>query len=383
WILDGYTTSATYPYSQRVDLQGATSDALSGAGTVLQAKQNINYIRNSVKATVDAYDGTVTLYQFDDKDPVLTAWNKAFGGNLIKPKATIPPDLAAHFRYPEDLFKVQRDLLSKFHVSDPRQFNSGQDFWDVPDDPALSGAGQGKQPPYYLLTQFPGEQTQRFQLTAALTPINRQNLSAVLTGVLGPEGVPKLELLELPRDNRIPGPGQAQQNMVNDGQARQQINLLQGQGNQATVVYANLLSLPYGGGLLYVQPLYVKSANVQNAYPLMRLVLVSYGSSVGFAPTLQGAIDELVKKGAQSPTPPNQPNQPTTPTQPPTSGELGAAAAKIQAAIDRLQAAQKAGDFTAYGQALTELNNAVREFEAAQARANSSASPTPSPSPTG
>ncbi len=117
WILDGYTTSATFPYSQQVDLRSATSDTTSDRGTVLQARQNINYIRNSVKATVDAYDGTVTLYAFDDADPVLKAWNKAFGGNIIKPKSDIPPELAAHFRYPEDLFKVQRDL----HLEVPRE----------------------------------------------------------------------------------------------------------------------------------------------------------------------------------------------------------------------------------------------------------------------
>jgi uncharacterized membrane protein (UPF0182 family) len=227
WILDGYTTSATYPYSQRVDLRETSEDTLSGAGTVLQARQNINYIRNSVKATVDAYDGTVTLYAFDDQDPILKAWNQAFGGNLIKPKSEIKPELAAHFRYPEDLFKVQRDLLSKFHVSDPGEFNSGQDFWQVPADPAQSGANQGNQPPYYLLTQFPEQTTQRFQLTAALTPVNRQNLSALLTGVIGADGKLQLELLELPRDNRIPGPGQAQQTMANDGDVRSKITLLQ------------------------------------------------------------------------------------------------------------------------------------------------------------
>jgi len=386
WILDGYTTSATYPYSQRVDLRAATSDTTSGTGTVLQAKQNINYIRNSVKATVDAYDGTVTLYQFDESDPILTAWNKAFGGNLIKPKADIPAELAAHFRYPEDLFKVQRDLLSKFHVSDPRQFNSGQDFWEVPDDPAQSGAAAGKQPPYYLLTQFPGQQTQRFQLTAALTPTKRQNLSALLTGVLGTDGKLKLELLELPREGRIPGPGQAQQNMANDVDARSRITLLGGQG-QAQVVYGNLLSLPYGGGLLYVQPVYLKSANVANPFPLMRLVLVSYGTQVGFDTTLQGAIKQLVDKGAQNPpTTGEQPGgeQPTPGQQPGLTADMAAAIAKIDAALDKLRAAQQSGDFTAYGQALAELEAATKEFEAAQARASGATpAPTPSPSPTG
>ena len=384
WILDGYTTSATYPYSQRVDLRDVSEDSQSDAGTVLQARQNINYIRNSVKATVDAYDGTVTLYAFDDTDPILKAWNAAFGGNLIKPKADIKPELAAHFRYPEDLFKVLRDLLSKFHVSDPRQFNSGQDFWQVPADPAKQGQNVGDQPPYYLLTQFPGEKTSRFQLTSALTPTSRQNLSALLTGVLDPAGNGlKLELLELPRDTRIQGPGQAQQTMANDGEVRSRITLLQGQGGQSEVVYGNLLSLPYGGGLLYVQPVYVKSANVANTFPLMRLVLVSFGTQVGFADNLAGAIDALVKKGGQQP--PQNPQNPQNPQGPQPgevlSPELAAAADRIQAAIDKLQAAQQAGDFAAQGEALAELDAAMKAFEAAQGSAPTT-TPTPTPTPT-
>ena len=386
WILDGYTTSATYPYSQRVDLRAATSDTTSDRGTVLLAKQNINYIRNSVKATVDAYDGTVTLYTYDDNDPLLQAWNKAFGGNLIKPKSAITPELAAHFRYPEDLFKVQRDLISKFHVSDPKSFNSGQDFWQVPDDPASAqgGATNPKQPPYYLLTQFPGLSTSRFQLTSALTPTSRQNLSALLTGVLNPDG-PKLELLELPREGRIPGPGQAQQNMANDTEARSRITLL-GQGS-TQVVYGNLLSLPYGGGMLYVQPVYLKSSNVANPYPLMKLVLVSYGTTVAYGDTLDAAIQALVKKAGAPTTGQPPPGGDTGQANPPPSSgsaspELLAAAQKLDAAITKVQQAQQAGDFAAYGSALAELQTAMNEFKAAQAKASSAPPASPSPSPT-
>jgi uncharacterized membrane protein (UPF0182 family) len=394
WLLDGYTTAATYPYAQRIDLRAASEDAQSGAGTVLQAKQNINYIRNSVKATVDAYDGTVTLYQFDDTDPVLAAWNKAFGGNIIKPRSEIPPDLAAHFRYPEDLFKVQRNLLAQFHVSDPRQFNSAQDFWQVPDDPAQLDQATGQQPPYYLLTQFPGASAPRFQLTSALTPLSRQNLAALLTGVLDADGRPKLELLELPRENRIPGPGQAQQNMVNDGEARTAINLLQGQGSQAQVVYGNLLSLPYAEGLLYIQPVYIQSTNVANPFPLMRLVLASYGSQVGFAPTLEGAISELVRKGQEGGEPPGEtppPTQPgatpppgsppptTTPTRPPpVSNDLAAAADRVNAAFEKVDEAQRQGDYAAWGEAMEELRAAWDDFRRIQ-RAQGTRTATPSP----
>jgi uncharacterized membrane protein (UPF0182 family) len=394
WILDGYTTSASYPYSQRVDLRAASSDSTSDRGVVQQATQDINYIRNSVKATVDAYNGTVTLYSFDDSDPILQAWNRAFGGNLIKPSKDIPPQLAEHFRYPEDLFKVQRDLLSTFHVSDPKQFNSGQDFWQVPDDPAASnGVGNGvagKQPPYYLLTQFPGIGGLRFQLTSALTPTSRQNMAAMLAGTIdrtaSSSGQLKLDLLELPRETRTPGPGQAQQAMATDKAAITQINLLKGQGSQAQVQYGNLLSLPYGQGMLYVQPVFVKSANA-NAYPLMRLVLVSFGNAVGNGPTLSDAINNLLGGAPASGPgqPPGQEPPPTTGsgTGPALSGDLAAAAAKIDAALTKLHTAQQSGDFAAQGEALAELDAATKEFQQALAKANGTTTPASTAKPTG
>jgi uncharacterized protein len=246
------------------------------------------------------------------------------------------------------------------------------------------------QPPYFLLTQFPGETTQRFQLTAALTPRGRANLSALLTGVVDASDNLRLELLELPREGVTPGPGQAQQRMVNDVDARSRITLLAGQGGQAQVVYGNLLSLPYGGGMLYVEPVYLKSANVSNAFPLMRLVLVSYGSLVGFDTTLQGAINSLMQKAGENPGQPPAENPPPGQNPPPTIGmspELAAAAAKIDAAIAKLHDAQAKSDFTAWGQALAELEQATKEFQAAQAKQNATPTPTPtatpSPTPTG
>jgi uncharacterized membrane protein (UPF0182 family) len=178
--------------------------------------------------------------------------------------------------------------------------------------------------------------------------------------------------------------------MANDTEARSQITLLGGQQNQAQVVYGNLLSLPYGGGLLYVQPVYLKS-NVANAYPLMRLVLVSYGTVVGFADTLQGAINKLLDKAAVAPPtgeqpPPEQPTQPTQPTNPGVGAltpEMATAIGKIDAAMEKLRATSP-GDFAAYGAALAELDAALKEFEAAQAAAaGSGATPPPAtPSPT-
>jgi uncharacterized membrane protein (UPF0182 family) len=176
WIVDGYTTLNNYPYAQRASLGNATQDSLSGVAR--QQDRKINYIRNSVKATVDAFDGTVTLYAMNDKDPVLRTWMKTFPG-MVKPTSAITPELRAHFRYPEDMFKMQRELLTKYHVSNPQEFYSTQTFWNVPQDPTKEGgldpnSDAAKQPPYYLLAQAPGQKDPTFQLTSALTPLARQ-----------------------------------------------------------------------------------------------------------------------------------------------------------------------------------------------------------------
>ncbi|MGC1213845.1 MAG: UPF0182 family protein [Micromonospora sp.] len=384
WIVDGYTTAATYPYAERVNLQAETTDELTGRGTFQLARENINYIRNSVKATVDAYDGTVRLYQFDDSDPVLKAWNKAFGGDLVLPKSAIPPELAEHFRYPADLFKVQRNLLTKFHVTDPGDFYSGQDFWQVPNVPDAPDSGQ-KQPPYYLFTQFPGQDGPRFQLTSAVTPNGRQNLAALVSGSYV-DGQPKLEVLELPDQTRISGPVQVHQQMTNNGEIRPQLNLLS--SNQAQVQYGNLLSLPFADGMLYVEPVYVKSSS-QDAYPLLQKVLLSYGdggSYVVLANNLSDGIKQLVEQGKRSgqggpPSGGNNPPPNTGTNPPPLTGELADAAGKVQSAIAEVKAAQASGDFERYGRALKALDDAMTAFQEAQTAVGTSSAPAPSGSP--
>ncbi|WFE31984.1 UPF0182 family protein [Micromonospora sp. WMMD975] len=389
WIIDGYTTAATYPYADRVNLQAETADELTGRGTFQLARENVNYIRNSVKATVDAYDGTVKLYSYDDTDPVLKAWNKAFGGDLVLPKGDIPAELAAHFRYPADLFKVQRNLLTKFHVTDPGDFYSGQDFWQVPNVPDAPDSGQ-RQPPYYLFTQFPGQEGPRFQLTSAVTPNGRQNLAALVSGSYV-DGQPRLEVLELPDQTRISGPTQVHQQMTNNGDIRQQLNLLS--SNQAQVQYGNLLSLPFADGMLYVEPVYVKSSS-QDAYPLLQKVLLSYGdggSYVVLANNLGDGIKQLVEQGKQAgsgnPPPSNDDDNNPPPsggdnnTPPPLTGELADAAGKVQSAIAEVKAAQASGDFERYGRALKALDEAMTAFQQAQAAAKGSAAPAGSASP--
>jgi uncharacterized membrane protein (UPF0182 family) len=383
WILDGYTTASTYPYSQKINLATETRDELTGQGQFALARDDVNYMRNSVKATVDAYDGTVKLYQFDDQDPVLKAWNKAFGGHLIIPKADTPASLEAHFRYPQDLFKVQRNLLTKFHVTDPRAFFSGQDFWQVPNAPDAPSNGV-KQPPFYLNVRLPEQDATRFQLTASVTPLNRENLAALVSGSYV-DNQPKLEVLELPDQTAIPGPVQVHQKMTNNASVRSQLTLLSN-NSQSQVLYGNLISLPVQSGILYVEPVYVKTGNQDNAAPLLQKVLMSYGdggSYVVLADNLKAGLDQLVALGKQSGTSSGTSPPANTGTAPPAglSGELAQAATQLDQAIANVRTAQQSGDFAKYGAALEALDTAMTNFQNAQkAAAGATAGPSVSPS---
>ncbi|HLU44598.1 MAG TPA: UPF0182 family protein [Natronosporangium sp.] len=380
WILDGYTTAETFPYAQRINLQQETQDELVGEGAVAQlAQEDVSYMRNSVKATVDAYDGTVTLYEFDPDDPVLQAWNEAFGGDLLVPREEIPDSLAAHFRYPQDLFKVQRNLLQRFYVQNPGEFFAGTDFWEVPTTPSNPDS-PFLQSPYYLLTQFPGQRERTFQLTSAVSPVDRLNLAAVISGAYV-DGEQKLQAWRLPEDTRIPGPVQVHQDMTNAAHIRERITLLEG---SARVTYGNLLSLPYQNGMLYVEPVYVQTT-AQDAFPLMQLVLMSYGQYVTLANSVEEGLRDLVEQGrAGVPTLPEQPEQPEEPPTEPTPGptgptppspspeppaDLAEARARMEAAERALSEAYTNGTFQDLIKALEEWNAAREALEAAEAAA--------------
>jgi uncharacterized membrane protein (UPF0182 family) len=369
WIVDGYTTSAGYPYSKKTNLSGATTDALTNASTSVTAlaDKTVNYIRNSVKATVDAYDGTVTLYQWDAADPVLKTWIKAFP-KTVQPKSAISPALLAHIRYPEDLFAVQRDILGTYHVETASAFYGGQDFWRVPSDPSTLGANAGNQPPYYLTLQVPGEKKAAFSLTTSFVPRGgRQNLTAfaVVNSDYGPN-YGKITVLQLPRSTNISGPSQVASNFEAKPQVAQALSLLRQGGSD--VVLGNMLTLPVGGGLLYVQPVYVRATSNSASFPLLQKVLVSFGDQIGFDDTLKGALDQVF--GGNSGT--TTAGTPTTGTT--TGGTTGsipssslkAALASAQSALTDSQNALKVGDFTAYGKAQDRLKAAIAAAISAQ-----------------
>jgi len=364
WIIDGYTTSAGYPYSKQTSLSSATSDALTSNSTAVtaQGNQNINYIRNSVKATVDAYDGTVTLYQWDEKDPVLATWSKAFPGT-VTPKSKISKDLMSHIRYPEDMFRVQREILSAYHVQTAAAFYGGQDFWRVPRDPSTFGANASAQPPYYLTLQIPGEAKPEFAMTTPFVPRGgRENLSAfaVVNSDAGPN-YGKITVLQLPRSTNVAGPSQVASNFEAKPEVANSLSLLRQGGSD--VVLGNLLTLPVGGGLLYVQPVYVRATSNSAAYPLLQKVLVSFGDQIGYDDTLKGALDQVF--GGNSGTSTASASSSTTGT---TNNSLASALASAKQALADGQAALAKGDFAAYGRAQDRLKSAIASAIAAQVK---------------
>ena len=363
WIIDGYTTSAGYPYSQATSLSTATADALTANSTSVtaQANKKVNYIRNSVKATVDAYDGTVTLYQWDEKDPVLKTWMKAFP-NTVKAKSTMSKGLLDHVRYPEDMFRVQRDILSSYHVNNSAAFYGGQDFWRVPRDPSTFGANAGAQPPYYMTLQMPGAKTPAYSLTTPFVPRGgRENLSAfaAVNSTAGPD-YGKITVLQLPRSTNIAGPSQVASTFEAKPEVANALSLLRQGGSD--VVLGNLLTLPVGNGLLYVQPVYVTATANSAAYPLLQKVLVSFGDVIGFDSSLKGALDQVFggNSGTSSST--------ASPTTSNSSADLASALQSAKQAIADGQAALAKGDFAAYGRAQDRLKSAIASAIAAQAR---------------
>ncbi|MGH3380321.1 MAG: UPF0182 family protein [Actinoallomurus sp.] len=373
WIVDGYTTAAEYPYSERTSLADATRDTNteSRVSVTAQAKDRINYIRNSVKATVDAYDGTVKLYAWDPTDPVLKTWMKAFPGT-VQPRSAIPASLLAHFRYPEDLFKVQRGILSRYHVENPQAFYGGQDFWKIPNDPT---GGGNVEPPYYLSVKMPDQNAAGFSLTSTFVPKGKV---ANLASFMAVDSVPtsptygQIRVLQVPRSLVILGPEQVQNTFENNPTVSQQLTLLRGPGSRT--VSGNLLTLPFGGGFLYVEPIYLQANTGAGAYPLLKRVLVSYGNDIGFGATLEDALNQVLKGGGVA--------TPTGPPQQQSNADISAAISDASKAYSDAQAALSKADWTAYGEAQKRLKAALDQLDKLQGQSKPTSPKTPVPSGT-
>lgn len=405
WIVDAYTTTDRYPNSRLIDLAEATSDSVSETSRVVSVQAGkINYIRNSVKATIDAFDGTVKLYAWDAKDPLLKAWSQAFPGTVTD-ISEMSAELMSHVRYPQDLFKVQRQVLNKYHVTDADSFFTGQDFWRVPKDPSHDTQDQ---PVYYQSLAMPDQKAPTFSLVTTFIPTGSGR--EILRGFLAVDadagrvaGKPSedygtLRLLELPRASAVDGPGQIQ-NQIKVSAERSQsptepLNLSQfiTQNSQSgkTLTFGNLLTLPVGGGLLYVQPMYVQASREGGSFPQIKATAAVFGKKVAWGETLDQALDGLFggnsgatagDEGSSGGEPPT--GEPGT-TPPVVTGALASAISEVQAAYAAGQEALRAGDFAAYGEAQKRLEAAIARASAAAAELPSpegADTPSPSPSP--
>lgn len=384
WIVDGYTTTSHYPYSQKVSLDDTTRDTTTGRGQIAQqASEKINYIRNSVKAVVDAYDGSVDLYEWDKTDPLLKTWMKAFPGS-VKPREDISPGLMAHLRYPEDMFKVQRDLLAKYHVKDPQTWYQNSDLWRVPADPtavAANDAAARKQPPFYLSLRMPDQTAPNFSLTSVYVPnAERENLTGFLAvdAEASSPDYGQIRILRLPGNLQIPGPSQVANKFQTDDSIRSILLPLNQPNSGARAQFGNLLTLPLGGGLLYVQPVYSVKTGGTGSYPLLRYVLVGFGDNVAWGQTLQEALDKVFKGESGVKTDEDPPDN----NQPPANQTVQQALAEAQAAFTRAEAALRRGDLATYQSEISKAKAAITRAAAASNQPTSTPTPTPTGTPT-
>ncbi|MFZ1382765.1 MAG: UPF0182 family protein, partial [Scrofimicrobium sp.] len=383
WIIDAYTTTDMFPYSEHQSLLEATTDSRTSEMGIVAAG-NVNYMRNSVKITVDAYDGSVNLYAWEPDEPILQAWSGVYPG-MISDVSEISGDLMSHLRYPQDMFKVQRKLLETYHVTEASEFYTGGNRWRLSEDPTVSAndaaasTSQKLQPPYYLTMQMPTQESAEFSLTSVYVPAGAgETRRAAMAGFLAVdsetgnetgkirEDYGKLRMMALPSSTTVPGPGQVQNNFNTDQTVAQQLNLLNQQGSK--VRHGNLLTLPVGGGLLYVQPVYVESTS-STSYPVLRYVLTAFGDQVGFGRTLAEALDQTFGGDSQATL-----GDETTPDEVTGGSSVELTQEEkmnnlLVEARDAMVASNQAmadGDWAAYGKAQDKLAQALDELVSMQ-----------------
>jgi uncharacterized protein len=359
YIWDAYTTTDLYPYSQRVGLSSVTNRDLSG---------RINYIRNSVKAVVNAYDGSVRFYVVDPTDPLIQVWQAAFP-KLFTDVSQAPAELVAHFRYPEDLLQTQAYEFARYHVTDTPTFFNNAERWDVPaalpTGVGVNSVASGTLRPYYVLLKLPGTTEEQFVLFQPFTPFGRQNqMIAYMTAGSDGDQYGKLKAFQFPPGENLDGPSQVRSLVNQDPNVSPQISLLSQKGSD--VLFGDLLVVPIDQSFLYVQPIFVISSG--NPIPQLKRVVVVHGGNATIANSLSDAI---AASFGQTPVQP-----PTGGGGPPPTGQLGQLLAQAQQDFDAAEAALKNGDLATY----------QKEIEAGIALVNQasqlSASPSPTPTPT-
>lgn len=325
WILDGYTVSDRYPYSERIG--------------------GVNYIRNSVKVTVDAYDGTTTFYAMDETDPLLATWRRVFPG-LVKDGSEMPEGVRAHLRYPEGLFRIQAEAYKTYHMKDPRVFYNKEDQWALPGE----GGGQAMDP-FYVLMRLPQEPKTDFMMMLPFTPRNKDNMIGWMAASSDADNYGRRIVYTFPKQKLVLGPNQVSARINQDPTISQQLTLWSQRGSN--VLFGNMLVIPIKDSIVYIQPLYLQAE--QTAMPQLTRVIVAYGDKVAMQPDLTSALAAMFGASAEG------------------GGQGGeTAGATLARAVELYQAAieaQRAGDWAAYGARIEELGAVLRSLAEASGAA--------------
>lgn len=355
WMLDGYLTSSRYPYAEPVSAK----------------RGSINYIRNSVKVTIDAYDGTVSAYSSDAADPLLKTWSKIYP-TAFKPMAEMPADVRAHVRYPEVIFRLQAEMFSTYHMDQPQLIYNREDKWEVP---AISNneKGASRMEPYYTVMKLPGETSAEFILMLPFTPSRKDNLSAWMVARADGDHFGELVAYKFPKDRLIFGPQQVVNRINQNAEISRQISLWDQRGSKA--LFGTLLVIPVERALIYVRPLYLQSEG--GRIPELKRVIVAYENRIAMKPSLQEALDELFPEGQALPsTDPTGADQQGSQSEAraalaaggtdstATAPEAGApAAARALHYFNAAIQAQRKGDWAGYGRELERVEQLLRSMQ--------------------
>ncbi|MGI8609464.1 MAG: UPF0182 family membrane protein [Candidatus Dormibacteria bacterium] len=357
WIVDGFTSSDSYPYSHPYQETGP------------------NYIRNSVKAVMDAYDGTVTFYVADPNDPVIATYDRIYPGALT-PIAQMPAGLRQHVRYPEYLFTIQAQVLENYHMHDPQAFYNRADPWSQPNEITQQGGQTAALQPYYVVMKLPGQDHEEFALIQPYTPLNKKNMVAWIAARSDGADYGKLVAFRFPTDRQVTGPEQVESQIDQDPTISAQLSLLNQNGSK--VVRGNLLVIPIGDAILFVEPIYLESAG-NNAIPELKKVVLADEHRVVWADTLDLALQALTGGTQAAPTPTGPTTGPTPTPTPGVSQTVGQLIARAQQLYADAQAKLKAGDLGGYASDVQQLGPILEQIRAATG--GPAASPSPGSSP--
>ncbi len=336
WIIDAYTVSSNYPYSEPY------------------MDERTNYIRNSVKVVVDAYNGDTTYYLMDENDPVAMTLSKIFPG-LFTPLSEMPEGIKAHLRYPQVLFDIQSYVYRIYHMTDISVFYQGEDKWDIANEKYENTQGQMESS--YLIMKLPGEEKEEFILSIPYTPKNKQNMTALLVARNDGENYGKLIIYKLPKQKAVYGPEQIESRIDQDTNISKELSLWGQKGS--TIIRGNLLTIPIENSLLYVEPIYLKADN-ENSLPEVKRVIVAYGDKIAYQPTLKEALEELFGKTTIAPP---EGEDTTEDGYPQDIVNLNDLIYKANETYRNIEESQRNGDWAAYGRYIKQLQSYLQRME--------------------